>query len=274
MSFNLSFGYDPSSSGGSGGSFETAAPGIYHARVGRIIQLGSHPEATPKGDTITRMKLRIGFELVNSLSDTNIKSGDGRRLYEFVTFTLSLADKANLTKLCEAVFGAAAVKEAAMSGAAGFDSLMSQLPGKPVTLVVSEGKQKSDGTLFTQIASYSKAPETIPQLEGEPVCFVFRPWDGDAFTHNLTRWERSKIAASLEWPAICASHYPGETPAQVSMRLQEEAKAAFKASTGADGDAAAPVSKPSVSAAPARQQKPAPASKKLPPIELDDEIPF
>lgn len=168
------------------------APGQYPARCYSVVDLGS--QYSEKYQKYSH-KIRISFEFPTELE---VFSEDkGKQPYVLGNdYTLSLGEKAGLTKLLEGWLGRKLVQQEVSEG-----YNVKELIGKECLIQVIEQTSHKDPTKkFSQIGSVTTLPKFVecPEAISPKVFFSIDEWDDTVFS-ALPEFIQNKIKESKEY---------------------------------------------------------------------------
>lgn len=199
MSANFAFTAPAFSSGG--GDFQPCPPGVYPARLYRLLDLGTQSE-TFEGKTNERRKLLLSFEIL----DPDIATDDGRPMTVHRRFTWSLHPKAALRPFLAAWRGKALTDEEA----ARFD--FSKLLGAACLLNVTHSERGD--RIRADIASISPMPKGMTPPPGVNALVMFHTENPDAAVlDSLGRGLREVIERSPEYRRAMGGGVNHQAPA-------------------------------------------------------------
>jgi len=169
--------------------FENPPAGVHIARCYRLIDLGTQ-KSTYLGEVKNSRKLLLSFELLG-----DERMNDGRPFTISRRFTASMGDKSALKAFAEAWRGRSFTPDEL---AAGFD--LSKMVGAFGLLNLMDTER--DGRTYSNIASISPLPKTMPRPEGEnpAATFDFSAPDWAVF-NELSDRLKEQISASPEYKA-------------------------------------------------------------------------
>jgi hypothetical protein len=174
--------------------FEMPEPGVYPARLYRIIDLG-HQETTWQGETKLQHKILFSFEII----DRDARMSDGRNFSVSRRFTASLAENAALKKFLQGWRGKGITPEEVSQG---FD--LNALIGKPALLNLVETQRGDRKYLNIDGASPLPRGMVIGNCENELLIFDLAKPDLAVF-ESLSDGLKKTIEASPEWARFIGS---------------------------------------------------------------------
>jgi len=187
----------------SGGNRVLIPEGNHMARCTRMVYMGE-VDNMYNGELKKTRKVHLTFELP---TETHVfdESNGAQPFSTSKTYTLSLADKANLRKDLEAWRGKVFSKEELE----GFD--ITAVLGAPLMLQIGT-KTKDNGDQISVIQSMASIPKgmTVPPMINEKFLFSVEEFDQSKF-NNLPEWQQDDIKTSTEFKAMNTKPVAEET---------------------------------------------------------------
>lgn len=167
------------------GDFELAPSGTHRAVCYALYDLGTHVETGGKYPGKSARKVRICWELTDELMK------DGRPFTVGEKYTLSLSDKATLTKVLNSWRGKPFTDEERL----GFD--VSKLAGIPCLVTIIHNV--SGDSTYANIATVTTLPKVMEKPKQVNPSVVFSLDDNGPIPPSVPQWIADIIMESPEW---------------------------------------------------------------------------